>query len=237
MPESRKINWRVLFIEGATIAVSILLAFAVDAWWDNQRDREKLDNGLANLQAELRSNIERIDRYQKLHQNIVDAGVALLAAKPSEVTVDQCGHVFLQGWVTEYSTGALDIVLASTRLDLLEDQKLRAELMALPASYEDAIEDELWAIDELMGKWIPFISKIMPVGDLWALALPGVEFPVSGDTANADISEAAATLEFRNHVTNRIGFETLSIDAQRQLRQRLEALIARLGTTVESPRG
>ena len=133
------------------------------AWWQDRSDRQKLNNGLANLQAELRSNIEMIDRYQKLHQAIVDAGVALLEAEPADATVEQVGRVFVQGWVTDYSTGALDIVLGSTRLDLIEDQQLRAELMALPAGYEDAIEDERWAIDELMGKWIPYISKIASV--------------------------------------------------------------------------
>ena len=57
----RRINWRLLFAEGLAIVVSILLAFAIDAWWEDRSDRQQLNNGLVNLQTELRSNIEMID--------------------------------------------------------------------------------------------------------------------------------------------------------------------------------
>ena len=62
--DARKINWRILFAEGAAIVVSILFAFAIDAWWKDRLEGERLHNGLVNLQAELRANIEMIDRYQ-----------------------------------------------------------------------------------------------------------------------------------------------------------------------------
>ena len=231
--EPRKINWRRIFVEAAAIVVSILLAFAVDAWWRDRSEWQRLINGLENLQTELRANLAMIERYEQLHQGIVEAGVALLNTKPADVTVEQCGHVFVEGWVTDYSTGALDIVLGSTRLDLIDDQQLRTELVALPAGYLDAVEDERWAIDKLMDKWIPYISTVMPVGRLWAVAMPDVDFPVSEEVAPADIARAAKTLEFRNHVTNRIGHEILSIDAMRDLREKLEALIGRIDSIVE----
>ena len=105
--------------------------------------------------------------------------------------------------------------------------------MALPVGYEDAIEDERWTIDELMGKWIPYISTVVPVGRLWDVALPDVTFPVSDGWTDAAVSHAASSLEFRNHVTNRIGFELLSIEAQRQLREKLTAIIERIDSVVE----
>lgn len=229
----RKINWRILGAEATAIVASILLALAVDAWWTTRSDLQRLDAGLANLRTELQANVAMIDRYEKLHKHIVDTGVAMLAADPAEATVEQCGVVFLQGWVTDYSMGALEIVLGSTRLDLIEDQQLTADLVALQAFYEDAVEDERWAIDQLMGKWIPYISTVVPVGTMWDVALPGVSFPVTGDASNADVTSAAATLEFRNHVTNRIGFETLSIEAQKNLRAKLRSVIERIDATLD----
>ena len=122
--------------------------------------------------------------------------------------------------------GALDVLLGNTRLDLIDDDALRAAIVALPVRYEDALEDERWAIDQLMQTWVPYISTVVPVASLWDVALPSLSFPVSQDIEEVDISSAVATLEFRNHVTNRIGFELLSIVAQRELRATLEATVA-----------
>ena len=222
----KKIHGSVLAAEALAIVASILFAFAIDAWWDERSDRKLLDNALVNLQSELRSNIEMIDRFMQLHQEIVDAGVSLLEAPPEDITAEQLGNVFASGWVTDYSMGALDVLLGNTRLDLIDDDALRAAIVALPVRYEDALEDERWAIDQLMQTWVPYISTVVPVASLWDVALPSLSFPVSQDIEEVDISSAVATLEFRNHVTNRIGFELLSIVAQRELRATLEATVA-----------
>ena len=39
MEVRREIPWTTLFIEGVAIVVSILLAFAIDAWWDQRKGR------------------------------------------------------------------------------------------------------------------------------------------------------------------------------------------------------
>lgn len=224
----RKINWAVLALEGVAIVVSILLAFAIDAWWKERSDRKLLDNALVGLRVELQSNIEMIDQFTQRHQNIVDAGVILLETKHERVPIEELGLVFPSGWMTDYSTGALGIVLGSTRLDLLEDEALRTALVALPARYEDALEDERWAIERINETWVPYISSVLPMASLWDVALPNDAFPVSQAVSDADFSRVAASLEFRNHVTNRIGYELLSITAQRELRATLEAMVTRI---------
>ncbi len=35
----RDIDWPRLLAEGAAIVVSILLAFGIDAWWDDRQER------------------------------------------------------------------------------------------------------------------------------------------------------------------------------------------------------
>lgn len=39
-PSPSPVSRRPLLLEGLTIVLSILLAFAIDAWWDTNRDRE-----------------------------------------------------------------------------------------------------------------------------------------------------------------------------------------------------
>ena len=57
MANIRQIPWRRILIDGAVIVVSILLAFSIDAWWNNrieqQREREQLVSMRAEFQASL----------------------------------------------------------------------------------------------------------------------------------------------------------------------------------------
>ena len=58
MNESRRsVDWNRLLIEGLVIVVSILLAFTIDAWWDQQREVRDASNQVARVIAELRANV------------------------------------------------------------------------------------------------------------------------------------------------------------------------------------
>ena len=46
-----------LLSEGVVIVCSILLAFIIQAWWDETRDREDATRLLASIQAENRQNM------------------------------------------------------------------------------------------------------------------------------------------------------------------------------------
>ncbi len=58
MSESRRsVDWNRLLIEGLVIVVSILLAFTIDAWWDQQREERDAKDQVARVVAELRANV------------------------------------------------------------------------------------------------------------------------------------------------------------------------------------
>ena len=56
------IPWNRLAIESIVIAGSILLAFAVDAWWAERLERSSEREELFNLLNEFNLNVERLDR-------------------------------------------------------------------------------------------------------------------------------------------------------------------------------
>ena len=58
---NEKIPWKRLTVEAAAIVGSILLAFAIDAWWDERLERAEENEQLIRLRAEFNTNIERID--------------------------------------------------------------------------------------------------------------------------------------------------------------------------------
>jgi len=53
----KPVDWYRLIIEGLVIVVSILLAFAIDAWWDQHREMRDAEDQVARVVAELRANV------------------------------------------------------------------------------------------------------------------------------------------------------------------------------------
>lgn len=56
------IQWSRLFIEGFVIVASILLAFAIDAWWDERQEAEEAMLQVDRLVAELEANVFLLER-------------------------------------------------------------------------------------------------------------------------------------------------------------------------------
>lgn len=72
--------------EGVTIVVSILLAFALDSWWDTHRTSQAVDEGLMSVVEELHDAegglVERVSAYDRVDGYLV-AVLDLLDSAPS----------------------------------------------------------------------------------------------------------------------------------------------------------
>ena len=51
------IQWKKLVTEGIVIVVSILLAFAIDAWWEDRQELKAAEDQVSRVLAELRANV------------------------------------------------------------------------------------------------------------------------------------------------------------------------------------
>ncbi len=150
MKNARKIPWRRVFLEGAVIVVSILLAFAIDAWWsdriDQRREREQLFSMLTEFRASL-SGLDEVLASVQEHAKNVESLIALLKAagdKPVMVPGSLLGSAIT--WRTsDVSTSTLDALMASGDLNLLSNVELRAKLAGFPAFLLDVTEDEIIA--------------------------------------------------------------------------------------------
>jgi hypothetical protein len=63
-----EIYWRRLVVEGLVIVISILLAFSIDAWWDQQRETRDAEDQVARVSAELRASIAILE----VHDHALD---------------------------------------------------------------------------------------------------------------------------------------------------------------------
>jgi len=152
MSNTHKIEWRRLSVEAAAIVVSILLAFAIDAWWNGHIESKRERDQLVAMREEFSESLvgleEVLDSIQQ-HTNGVEELIALLKeAGPHSVEVS--GHLlgFAIGWRTsDVSTSTLDALIASGDLNLLKNKELRADLAKLPAFLLNVTEDEIMAME------------------------------------------------------------------------------------------
>lgn len=76
--------------ESAVIVGSILLAFAIDAWWSDRIDRRALVEQLDSVEAELVTNLEATEgRLEILGHRILLTNQVLLALSDDEVEISQ----------------------------------------------------------------------------------------------------------------------------------------------------
>ena len=84
MRNSREIPWKRISIESAAIVASILLAFAIDAWWNNVQQTRELRTTLASFESGFRDHLKGIDQAIETTNAEVEALQSFLLAEPNE---------------------------------------------------------------------------------------------------------------------------------------------------------
>lgn len=142
MKNMREIPWARLLSEGAIIVASILLAFSIDAWWDDRQDREDEQAMLELLHAELgfiRSSLLDIQDYQAAI--LVSAyRLAELSENPAiEVSDEEIARLVQdQTWLaspSNFSAPVLSAMLSRRDVSLIGDAALRMQLLQLPDKF------------------------------------------------------------------------------------------------------
>ena len=134
MTNSEKIPWQRLTAEGAAIVVSILLAFWIDAWWENREQKLQLIGNLQALEAEIEFNQLEISQSLEAIAYIfgkMDSVFEILADPESEALADEfltnvgMGYVIT---VVDVTNSAYDVVVSPENLRLIENTELRSSL-------------------------------------------------------------------------------------------------------------
>jgi hypothetical protein len=146
----RSISWSRTLGEGAVIVGSILMAFALDAWWDGISRSRELQAQLEVVADELQSTRSGLAMVQRAHDLNVQLArklrLQLEAADPGtsiEVSEDDVGPLLPQV-TADVTTRALEAFIASGGLEVIQNLDLRAELLAWPARIEDLLDDEIY---------------------------------------------------------------------------------------------
>jgi hypothetical protein len=173
---NRIIDWKRLAIEAAAIVASILLAFAIDAWWDERGERmaevvllERLRHDFTEIQAALTG----VDTE---HQEASDACIYLLGLAvgdvlPATSEVDRMvAVVFLSSRTFNPGLGAIASFNSSDSGRLVRNQALADKLLAWPGVVEELQEEEANLQKGVAERWSPYMASRVNLGPYVAAA-------------------------------------------------------------------
>ena len=149
MTETQKIEWKRVGIEATAIVASILLAFSIQAWWDNLQAREAEQIALLSLLDDFESSrIELTDRIQSVQGSrtrflaFESASLENLGALPQSVSEQMLSSISTGGTFDAY-LGTLDAIAADGRLALIRDDSIRRLLSKWTKAMKDIEEDNM----------------------------------------------------------------------------------------------
>jgi len=154
-----RLNW--LLLEGMAIVVSILLAFSIDAWWEERNDRNEELELLVGLEIEIVDLRDRLDKWANINRSGMRSIGQYLSDSVTEMDLQSIESTF---WFASIGNvldqgGALDALFASGRLERISDRKIRARLLKWPDWLEDIHTNDLSARGFAVSQIQPFLAK------------------------------------------------------------------------------
>lgn len=144
---TRRGTYARLLAESGLIVGSILLAFAIDAWWEDKLERREELEILLALSDEFADNREAIAEVVALHREAENSFLELSRMQPSAVVQLDTARAFaLRVDLMRFNTfddriGTLDGVIASGKLGLIRSEALRSRLSEWRGTLDDLGEE------------------------------------------------------------------------------------------------
>ena len=141
MSRNRDIPWPRILAEGTAIVVSILLAFGIQAWWDDRNSQVEQHKSLIAVLEEIQTNLAGAEAHlaylegtDQTIQQLFDASDGLTSISP--VRLDELIVDVLVWEKVGFSTSAISSLADGGHIQTVSDDKLRASLTALESSYD-----------------------------------------------------------------------------------------------------
>ncbi len=134
--------------EAAAIVVSILLAFAIDAWWDNRQERVLEQEALLGLRAEYQDHLGEISQAKARHLVYLRTIEGLVEAcgkgsgQSDEFSMDNAIAALLVPETEDLGAGVRDTLISSGKIDILSDRQLRYELSEWDSELDELLDDQ-----------------------------------------------------------------------------------------------
>ena len=157
------IPWRRTILEGVVIVGSILLAFGIEALWNERQERRDEREAIAQLSTDFQANAVRLAGIKMTHEQALAASYEILALaglggqpKGTQSTAELVLHS-LRAWTYDPALGGINSLVQSGRLGILRNDALRVAVAGWPDIVEDLNEDERYESTFLFERLSPYL--------------------------------------------------------------------------------
>ncbi|UCC25118.1 MAG: hypothetical protein JSU98_15535 [Gemmatimonadales bacterium] len=147
MPADSRIPWARVALEGAVIVASILLAFALDAWWDERKERGRVGEMLDAVAAEFEAQRAAMDSVVAENERVIAWYLTVFPrTDPDLPSLSQDSIRMVGGEIEDYQIweagfGALAALVNGALLEKVPDAELRRSL----GGWDGELEDLEWS--------------------------------------------------------------------------------------------
>jgi len=164
MTEPQKIPWARISVEAVAIVGSILLAFAIDTWWQDHQDRETERGLLQAINSEFEQNLLKMEKEISYREEVRRSIALTLKAAAGSVDLDSEDIDKLLSdltwWGTaNFSTGAINSLPQSGNFSLIDNAALGRHLAGFPDRYEAVERIELQDYETFRNDLMPFMYE------------------------------------------------------------------------------
>ena len=233
--------------EALAIVLSILLAFAIDAWWQDRAEYREETSVLLALRDEFETNREVLAQLIAFHSDLRASSLAVLkfAADPTaEISADEADLMIIDiawwGSFVTFESASLDAVILGAKLDLLDNPSLRRMLTDWRSRLAATAGQNAQEFEHYTGTLMPILrlrTNLAQISNA-SLRVPGDVYIESDDTelpVPAERLDHRALLtdrEFQNAVVDKFWIEEDMLRQYRWLEPRIEQLLETLNSEI-----
>lgn len=213
----RGYTWAAVLVEVAIVVIGVLVAFALNSWWQGRQADAREQAHLRALHADFQDNVRLLERHIEAEQRTIEASRTLLALlkRPEAPQADTARALIVDVFNSgrfQPVMGAYEAMLGAGGLSLISDDSLRTAL----ASFASMTENEYgaWFANET---YMDFHLSV--IADLHRTGLfdPTTNVPVT--EREGDLTPLLSHPRFRGHLAMRYYAER---DMQRFYEQLLD---------------
>lgn len=221
----RAIAWPRILAEGVAIVASILLAFSIDAWWDERGQQKQAEGLLRSLHEDFQANQRQVEAYlagnRRIHADTLSVLQQIAGADLGEQVSVPFEHMIGIIGAPTYSPQdwSIDVAIASGRLEAFGNSELRDLLGLWRQQLDDTSEDELLLRDLVINQLVPALGNQVRLGRAFGYEeLVGRFMGAASDPANEPF-KVRATTELEAILAQKVFYEGFVVDGLEDLRE------------------
>lgn len=187
----RSVSW--LFAEVAVVAIGILLALAIDAWWKDFGDRRSEQILLRALHEEFGANQKLIEDNIDVSRRRMSAASALLSFRSDSGEADReilnsHWQWVMRGAIYSPSSAVLESAVSSGQISVLRDSELRVLLANWPGRLAVLTNVNTYLTDLIFDHMIPWMRTrtALPNGGFGNTGIPSTTSKVDFALLSSD---------------------------------------------------